>query len=237
MLSIIFRASNSLRRGFRPIALLLAALLAIGGIGVSVPTKAYAVGVGTISKTLDPVQEGGFSGTNTFATGSLVRYDLSVSCSSNTSDCGIGTIIDQLDPNLEYVGIVAPTQSTSPAIPVVPSVSGQTVTIKVGSATIPWPDSNKLDITLVVRVRSSATGTINNQATLTTNGGTTTSQIVPITVPAPAPDWSILKTATPTSIALGETVTYTIRYREPDAFGNLDIASSCLLYTSPSPRD
>ena len=131
MPSIILSASNSLRRGFRPIALLLAALLAIGGIGVSVPTKAYAVGVGTISKTLDPVQGGGFSGTNTFATGSLVRYDLSVSCSSNTSDCGIGTIIDQLDPNLEYVGIVAPTQSTSPAIPVVPSLSGQTLTIKV----------------------------------------------------------------------------------------------------------
>jgi uncharacterized repeat protein (TIGR01451 family)/LPXTG-motif cell wall-anchored protein len=194
---------------------------------------AMAVGVGTIAKTLDAVQGAGFTAPNTFQTGGLVRYNLAISCSSNTTDCGIGTITDVLDPDLEYVGIVQPTQ-TAPIIPVSASASGQTVTIIVGSSAVPWPDGNKLNIVLVARVRPTASGIIPNQASLTTNGGTSQSLPVEIQTPPATPQWSLTKTANPTSIAPGETVTYTLRFKEPSQLGNLDIVGGTLVDTFPA---
>ncbi len=212
----------------------LAAAIVVGALallGLHV-VPAQAAGVGSIAKALDPVQGGGFTAPNTFQTGALVRYSLSISCSSNTTDCGIGKITDVLDPNLEYVGIVQPTQ-TAPVIPVSASASGQTVTINVGSAATPWPDGNKLDITLIVRVRASATGSIDNQASLTTNGGTSQSQIVTINTPPATPKWSLQKGAGPTSIAPGETTTYVIKFAEPSKYGNVDITRSTVTDTLP----
>lgn len=197
----------------RVVAGVVVALLGLLGL-TTLP--ASAAGVGTIGKALDATQGGGYTAPNTFQTGALVRYRLSISCSSNTSDCGVGTITDVLDPNLEYVGIVQPTQ-TAPVIPVAASASGQTVTITVGSASVPWPDGNKLDITLIVRVRPTATGTIDNQATLTTNGGTTQSQIVPINTPTATPQWGLSKSANPTTIAPGEITTYRVTFSEPSS--------------------
>lgn len=195
---------------------------------------ASAAGVGTISKLLDLVQGAGFTSPNTFQTGALVRYSLAISCSSNTTDCGIGTITDVLDPNLEYVGIVQPTQTTTPVLPVSASASGQTVTITVGSASVPWQGGGKLNIVLVARVRATASGLIPNQATLTTSGGTTQSQIETIVTPPATPQWSLYKTATATQVPPGETTTYAIWFKEPSAFGNLDITGGTVTDTLPA---
>jgi uncharacterized repeat protein (TIGR01451 family)/fimbrial isopeptide formation D2 family protein len=213
----------------------LAAAIVVGALallGLHV-VPAQAAGVGTIAKKLDPVQGAGFTAPDTFQTGALVRYTLNISCSSNTTDCGIGKITDVLDPNLEYVGIVQPTQTT-PVIPVSASASGQTVTITVGSASVPWPDGNKLNIVLVARVRPTAAGTIPNQATLTTNGGTTQSDIVNINTPPATPQWSLYKVSSSAQVAPGESTTYTILFKEPSTFGNVDITGGTLTDTLPA---
>lgn len=206
-------------------------------LGIQAAPAVAAVGdggVGSISKSLDSIQSGGFTAPNTFATGSLVRYSLAIGCSSLTTNCGASYITDVLDPNLEYVGIVQPTQTTAPIIPVSASASGQTVTINVGSTTVPFPDGAKLNIVLVAKVRSTATGTIPNVATLTTNLGTTTSQIVNITTPPATANTIITKTASPTTVGPGETTYYTLRLFNPTPYGNLDVTNVTVVDTLPA---
>jgi hypothetical protein len=140
---------------------LTAALLAVLGI----VTPAYAEGVADISKALDTTQGAGFTAPNTFQSGALVRYRITLSCSSNTSDCGVGKFSDVLEPGLVPVDVVLPTTT----LPLSKSISGQTVSVTIGTTAAPWPDSSTLELVVVARVTGTRVGTIPNTGTITTH--------------------------------------------------------------------
>jgi hypothetical protein len=75
---------------------------------LGIVTPAYAEGVADIGKSLDSTQGPGFTAPNSFETGALVRYRITLSCSSNTSDCGVGKFTDTLEPGLTPVDIRRP---------------------------------------------------------------------------------------------------------------------------------
>lgn len=189
----------------------------------------------TVTKELDLTQGPGFTAPNTFLTNSTVRYRLTAACSSNTVDCGIGTITDVLDPNLTFQSVVKPTTS----LPLSSSYdsASRTVTITIGNASTKWPDGNSLEFVIVARVNSTASGSIPNQAHITTPGGTNDSQIVTISTPPPVPDWYLDKVQVApnsTTSAVGENVTYQIDLKVPNMLGNVDIASGTLVDTYPA---
>ncbi|MFZ2501843.1 MAG: hypothetical protein WAW88_04095, partial [Nocardioides sp.] len=213
----------------RALALVTALLVALSVLVWQVP--AQAVGTGAISKQLDGTQGNGFTAPNTFATGALVRYRLTVSCSSLQTDCGIGTVIDDLDPQLEYVGIVRPTTN----VPIAAAAVGQRVTLTLGTAASPWPDGNTLEIVLIARVRTTATGAIPNTSSITTTDGPTQqSQTVTIQAPPASPNWGVDKSGPGGNPAVGEDVSYTIRFTSPSLYGNLDITGGTLVDTYPA---
>lgn len=228
------------RRIARLTALWLAVALLFAGLLHAPRAVAVDVGVGTVAKALDPVQGVGFTAPNTFATGALVRYRLTASCSSNVQNCGIGTITDTLDPNLQFQSVVFPGNTS---LPMSHSETGQQVTITLGSGTNPWPDGNTLEIVLVAKVRADFLGgTIPNQASISTKstdgattGPTSQSQVVQIVVPGPAKTWRMTKTADGTSVALGETMTYTIGFGIPSpAVGIMWVNGATLVDTFPA---
>ena len=215
LLSRFFLALRALKAPSAPfgssrriIAALLAVTVATLGIAA---TGAQAVGTGDIEKTLDATQGTGFTAPNTFSAGSLVRYNVKVSCSSNTSDCGIGTLVDSLPAGVTFKNVVSPVTS----LPLNVASSGQTVTITIGDASTPWPDGSTLEFVIVGTVTGTVTGTLNNQASITTNGGSVLSQIVPIIVPTPSNGLSATKSVTPSTIAPGEIATYSMRFSFP----------------------
>jgi len=222
------------RRGRRALVGLAGVVGLVGGsLVLPVAPVAEAAGVGTITKELDATQGGGFTAPDTFETGALVRYRITASCSSNETDCGIGTITDVLDPRLEYSNTVLPTT----ALPLNVSQTGGTVTITIGNGGTPWPDGNTLEFVIVARVKSTASGVIPNQATITTTDGPTNqSEIVTITTPQATPQWSTEKVKqTPTgNPAVGENVWYRIYFKVPTIYGNVDIANGVLVDTYPA---
>jgi uncharacterized repeat protein (TIGR01451 family)/fimbrial isopeptide formation D2 family protein/LPXTG-motif cell wall-anchored protein len=169
-----------------------------------------------ISKGLDPVQGQGFTPGNTFETGSLVRYRLRIQCSSNDSACVTGTVTDVLDPNLQFVQVIAPTvkNQAGVAVPITTTTSGQTVTVSVGTAAVPFEGGMTMELVLVARVVSRPTsGIIPNQASITVPGGTPVlTTVVNIQVPPPSPNYKVVKFVTSPSedAGLGEPVTYRV---------------------------
>jgi fimbrial isopeptide formation D2 family protein/uncharacterized repeat protein (TIGR01451 family) len=197
--------------------------LGCGALLAGAPTPALAVGGADISKTLDGTQGTGFTAPNRFTIGSLVRYNLRISCSSLQTSCGTGTVSDRLDPNLDFVRVIPPTGADVP--PISTQANGQDVTVTVG------PDfaaGTTLELVLVARVTSApADGTIPNQATISvTDGPAKQSEVVQIAVPKPAPDWTLSKTqvSPPGVAALGAPVTYDIDLTAA-RYGNVDIAA------------
>jgi len=217
----------------RLVTAVMAAALAV--LGVAVP--AYAAGSPDIAKALDATQGAGYTAPSTFAVGALVRYRLTLTCSSNTTDCGASTMSDVLNSGLTPVQVVLPTASTDGtplSFPLSQSISGQTMTVTLGSAAKPWPDGNSLEVVVVAKVNGTVTGTIPNSATLEASGGTVTSPIVDITVPKPTPNWLLQKGATPSQIAPGETVKYGIRFANPNTLGNVVVTGGTLVDTFPA---
>lgn len=221
---------GSLRFGFSVIAAFAMVLMGL------VMTPASAVGTTSVTKQLDDTQGPGFTAPNTFATGALVRYRITVPCSSNTGDCGIATVKDVLDPALTYVEVIKP----AGAIPSSASydTATHTVSITAGSASSPMPDGGQMEFILVARVATTdADGIIPNQATVTNStqpGVVAKSAIVEIKVPKPDPNWRIIK-STPggATIAGGETVNFLLSL-SGDRYDNVNIASGTFVDTYPA---
>ncbi|MEI2821357.1 MAG: isopeptide-forming domain-containing fimbrial protein [Marmoricola sp.] len=171
---------------FRARVRLFASVLAATALMLTglVTSPASAAGVTTVTKQLDDTQNAGFTAPDTFVTGALVRYRITATCSSNTTDCGVVTISDALAAGLDFVEVIKP----AGLIPSSASYasSTRTVTIKAGNATTPMPDGGQMEFILVARVGSGfAGGTIPNTSTITntTDPGTVnTSQTVTIKV-------------------------------------------------------
>ena len=223
---------------FRARVRLFASVLAATALMLTglVTSPASAAGVTTVTKQLDDTQNAGFTAPDTFVTGALVRYRITATCSSNTTDCGVVTISDALAAGLDFVEVIRP----AGLIPSSASYasSTRTVTIKAGNATTPMPDGGQMEFILVARVGSGfAGGTIPNTSTITntTDPGTlNTSQTVTIKVPAPVPNWSINKFAnTPSTIATGETVQFGISFIGTN-MNNVNITGGTLVDTFPA---
>ena len=205
--------------------------IALTLLGVMVPTAAVAAepaAKADIQKKLADVQGAGFTEPGTFEVGSLVRYQLTV-------PCGPSVFTDVLDSGLTPVNVVLP--QTQP-FPITSSISGQTVTVNVGSAAAPWPASNSFEITVVARVNGTKVGVIPNQASITIDDGTGVpldSKVVDITVPTPTPAWILDKYSGGNStIAPGETAAFHIRFDVTKVLGNVPISSGTLVDTFPA---
>ena len=216
---------------------LLAALVALTLSILGMATPAHAAALADISKALDSVQGGGFTAPDTFETGALVRYRLTVSCSSLDTHCVTATVTDTLEPYLTFVQVVAPTvkNSLGQTLPISTTTSGQTVTVKVGTTTAPFTGGTTVELVLVAKVTGyPPDGTIDNHATVTVDGTSRDSAVVTINVPAPAPTWGLTKSAAPTSVAVGETSTFTIQFTTPSLYGNVDITGGTMVDTFPA---
>ena len=216
---------------------LLAALVVMTLSVLGVSTPAHAAALADIDKALDSVQGGGFTPDDTFETGALVRYRITVSCSSLDTDCVTAVVTDVLDPHLTFVQVVAPTvkNSLGQTLPITSSTSGQTVTVNLGTAAAPFTGGQNVELVLVAKVTGyPPDGTIDNHATVTVGGVAKDSPVVTINVPAPRPIWGVQKTAAPTSIVVGETSTFTIQFTTPSLFGNVDITGGTMVDTFPA---
>lgn len=222
-------------KGF--IALILA--FAVSMVGLTIPANAADTSAVDIQKSLDETQEGNNT-SDVFKVGGLVRYRLNISCLTLRIDCGIGTLTDVLDPNLEFVEVINPTTD----LPVSSSYDAatRTATMTVGDSTTPFSGGIPLQFTLVARVKSAPAdtngdgyGDIPNQASARpTDGPVATSDIVTIRVPAPTPDWSIDKAASDGKVIPGGTEVYTITWKVPALAGNVDVQSVTLVDTYPA---
>lgn len=202
-------------------------VLTLGVVGLAVAPMASAASGATITKTVVDKQ-------TSYAVGEQVVYKLNVQCSGLESGCGVTTVTDVMDSNLSITaaGVTLPTSVLGGTLPAMTkSVTGQTVTVTLGSATAPFRDGTSLDIILVATVTgyplTPVAGEIPNQAKLTSTATAPhESAIVTINVTPPAKDWSLLKEANPTSVAAGELVTYTVFWTRPTKVGGLDIVSA-----------
>ena len=235
-MSVLGRAAGVAGSVRRLLALTLALLLGLVTVGAAAPSPALAAtGTGglQVTKQLDTVQGQGFTAPNTFQTGALVRYRIAVSCSSNEIDCGVITIVDDLDPNLVFQSVIKPTTP----LPITTSAAGSDpVQIVIGTSTTPVPGGTTLEFILVAKVvSSSTTGIIPNDASGTsTSGGTATSDVVNINVPKPAPNYDITKrVGTPSTVAPGENLSWGI-YLYGAALNNVEISSVTVVDTYPA---
>lgn len=193
---------------------LLAALVALTLSILGMATPAHAAAAADIAKQLDATQGRGFTSPDTFEVGALVRYRITVSCSSLDTACVTGTVTDVLDPNLQFVQVIAPVAKNNDGqtLPITTTTSGQTVTTTVGSSAAPLQGGNSLELVLVARVKSTpASGTIPNQASIAVPGApTVNSEIVTIKVPPTQPRYQVTKSGSD-SVAPGEPATYYLR--------------------------
>ena len=204
---------------------LLAALVALTLSILGMATPAHAAAAADIAKELDATQGRGFTSPDTFEVGALVRYRITVSCSSLDTACVTGTVTDVLDPNLQFVQVIAPVAKNNDGqtLPITTTTSGQTVTTTVGSSAAPLQGGNSLELVLVARVKSTpASGTIPNQASIAVPGApTVNSEIVTIKVPPTQPRYQISKSGSD-NVAPGEPATYYLRLGGSQ-FSNVDI--------------
>lgn len=232
-------------RGRRALAVCLAFVVAVAGLVVNT-VPAYAAGSIDIVKKLDGVQEGGNT-SDIFQTNGLVRYRLKISCSSHTEECGIGTVTDVLDPNLEFVEVIKPT-GTMPNGRPYPTMASQydaasrTVTITIGGTSSPFLGGDQAEFVVVARVKSQPAdpdgdgyGIIPNRASAQATGGAVvTTPEVQIRVPAPAPSWGIRKDATDGIVVPGGTEIYNIYWTVANTLGNDNLQSATVVDTYPA---
>ena len=220
------------RRTQSGISLLLAILLGFLGLGVTTATAATGTGGIQVTKELDLTQGAGFTAPNTFETGSLVRYRISVSCSSNVEDCGVMTVTDNFDPNLTFQALIPPTTS----LPISkPPVGMDPLVFTIGSAAAPVEGGTTLEFIVVAKVSGDPTsGTIPNEAAaVSTSGGTATSDVVTIKVPDPVANYDVAKSATPTSTSPGGTINWGV-YLYGAALNNVPLSSVTVVDTYPA---
>ncbi len=217
----------------------------VGGLAIAVafallatcfaPRAAAATASGGLQvvKQLDAVQGAGFTAPDSFVTGALVRYRITMSCSSNTTGCGVVTLVDDIDPNLEYESVIPPTTSLPIQSPT--ETGSDPVSIVVGTPGTPVPAGTTLEFVIVAKVVGRpADGTIPNEISgTTTTGGAATSDVVTITVPAPTPSWTLSKNATPASVAPNGTITWGV-FVKGDALNNADITSMTIVDSYPA---
>jgi fimbrial isopeptide formation D2 family protein len=205
-------------------------VLALGVVGLAVAPLSSAAGSGaTIIKEVVGQPAG-----HVYAVGEQVIYRLNVQCSGLRLPCGVVTVTDVMDSNLQITaaGVTLPTGVLTGTLPpMTKSVTGQTVTVTLGAPGAEFQDGTSLDIVLVATVTgyplTPVAGVIPNQASLTaTAAPPDASQIVNINVVPPTKDWSLQKDANFTSIAGGELLTYTVLWTRPVKTGGLDITSA-----------
>lgn len=229
----LLRAHGRARRIWVGTAAVVTAFALLVSWLAPVASAATASGGLQVVKQLDAVQGAGFTAPNSFVTGALVRYRITMSCSSNTSGCGVVTLVDPLDSHLSYQSVIPPTTS----LPIqAPTATGTNpVTIVVGTPTSPVPAGTTLEFVIVAKVVDRpAGGTIPNEISgTTTTGGAATSDIVTISVPEPTPSWTLSKNATPASVAPNSTITWGVFVRAA-ALNNTDITSMTVVDTYPA---
>jgi len=213
--------------------LLLATLL----IALGLPTTAHAADTAaTISKEI-------VGGPATYKVGDTVTYRLTVQCSSLVGPCGIGTVTDVFDPNLQLslADVVLPTTTEGGGTPPVmaKSLDGNTLKIVIGTASQPFLDGPAMDILVTAKVKSypiESAGEIPNSAKIDiTNGAGDSAGPVVIKVAPLAKDWGLAKAvANRAAPAPGETVTFRINFTRPTGSGGVDIASAVLTDKLPA---
>ena len=213
----------------RVVSLAIAFVLSIAGLLALPPTAQAASGL-SITKELDPTQgPNGFIAPNSFQTGALVRYRIALSCSSLETSCINTKITDVLPGNLAYVQIVpgALQNTKGQTVPITGAISGQTLTISVGSTAIPFEDGMQASVVVVARVLSYPTetgGKFVNQASAVADG-TALVQSLPVeaTVPPPVPRYRLTKTSSVASTVVGTTVSFPLTL-EAWMYNNVNIA-------------
>lgn len=223
------RLMTRLRRG---IGAALVMAMAVLGLTVA-PHASAADTAATITKTVVNQKA-------SYAIGEVVTYRLTVSCSSLVGACGIGTLTDALDSNLTVttasVFLPTTTQNGGTPPPMTKSMSGNVLTVTIGTAANPWMDGTSFDILVTGTVNaypanSNPVGTIPNGATIgITNGAGDTAAPVVVNVTPPAKDWGIVKydEGWQGDPAPGEVVSYMVRFYRPTNTGGIDIASAVL---------
>jgi|GEM_PF-2180346 len=176
-----------------------------------------------------------------YQVGDTVTYRLTFQCSSLEQNCGIGTAVDVLDPNLSVTSgaVVLPNPLPFPMTYAWGGTGGNTLTLTLGNATTPWPDGSTFSVYVTATVKSypltAPVGVINNQTTLSvTRGSAISSAIVPINVAQPVKDFGLRKSSV-SSIAPGENATFQISFTRPTRVGGVDVTSAVV--TDPLPAD
>lgn len=225
----------------RVIAATVTALMALSAaVGIAAPAAAATLDTAaTVTKAvIEPQPE--------YLVGQTVAYRLTTQCSSLTVPCGIGTLVDQLDENLEFQNLVYPSSAgvdgTLPTLSHTVSDDGL-LTVTIGSSAAPYLDGQSLEFVLYAKVVSypvATDGVIPNQAEITiTNGNKNVSDRVDITVVQPENNWTLRKTqqnpANP--IPLNTDVRYLLEFVRPAVnnapVGGVDIVGGRLVDTLP----
>lgn len=197
---------------------LLACVLTLLGL----PTTAHAADTAaTITKEI-------VGGPATYKVGETVTYRLTIQCSSLVGPCGIGTVTDVIDPNLQLslADVVLPTTVPGGGTPPVmaKSLDGNTLKVTLGTAEQPFMDGPGGDILVTAKVKSypiESNGEIPNGAKIDiTNGAGDVAPPVVIKVEPLAKDWGLDKVvASGANPAPGELVTFRIDFTRPSATG------------------
>lgn len=218
---------------------LLGGVVLFSGWGVSTPAHAADFKLG-IDKSVDDPK-------SSYDVGDGVSYRIRVKCDSLEVPCKTANLVDTLDPNLTYssfsVTRMGSGEDTSSA-PITLSRSGNTLNFTIGSADSEanyFKDGETLELVInatVTGVPSSPDLTIGNQATITAEDESATSDTVTITVNKPEIDWKMRKTRTwpPSGVdpAVGGEVTYQIQFYREKTSGGVALDDATITDTLPA---
>lgn len=219
----------------RFVAVVLAACVSVQGV----PGTAY--GAGETRAQIDKTVVGGPA---TYKVGDTVTYRLSVQCSSLVGPCGVGTITDPIDPNLDLslADVILPTTTVNgtPPPPITKTLTNGTLVITVGTDGEPFLDGQAFDVTVVATVKSypiATNGEIPNGSSIAiANGAGEVAPPVVIKVEPLAKDWGLVKVKSRpmSNPAPGELVTFAINFTRPVRSGGIDIAGAVLTDQLPA---
>lgn len=221
------------------VAMVVGVLSAVGLVGAVSPLAVAANNCGEGVDTCGTVDKEVIDPKPVYQVGDSVTYRLTLQCSSLVGNCGIGTVTDVFDPNLQIPAGAVVLPNPRP-FPMSPSWSGNTLTLTLGSASTPWPDGPATAVYVTAIVKdyplTAPVGVINNQATvtMTADGNTLDSAIVPIKVAEPDRDFGLYKSSA-SGVAPGETYSFQMKFTRPTKVGGIDVTSAVV--TDPLPQD